>query len=188
MRRFRVLDDGDSYYVEVAIEDEVVSAFYKQWEEYRESRKEDNYWWEKYGKDMLPPDEDDLEIQEVGQKEHKHGPRPTCCDAINAINKYEAMEDKGPWIQLDVWEDDPSDDSWDSLRKRPRWLIRKIGAEIQFCPYCGTKLPEVEEKPEDEKPLPVWTPGGGDCGSCGVRNGHGWCECNPPSSHYRIKA
>lgn len=182
MKRWRIHDGNDSWYVQCETKEEAIPLYRKQWEAMRESRREDTWWWEKYGSKLEPRAEEDLEVLEVGQEEHRWGPRPTCCDRINEVREY---DDKGPHIQLRVYE--MVSPRSDELRIRPRWAMRDVG-DVFFCPFCGCKLPEVEEKPEEERPHPVWTPDDGYCGTCGTRNGHGWCECNPPASHYRIKS
>ena len=184
MKRFRVHDGDESYYVECATEMEAIPGYRIQKQAWLDKRANDptgKSWWERYGSKIKPVDDGDLSVLEIGQREHEFGPRPECCIFINEIPKLGNFPDSdGPYIQLKIYETLPPE-YWE-LRKRPHWTLRKIGLEIEFCPFCGTELPSVEEKPDEDKPHPVRIPNDG-CETCD----DSWCECNPPSSHYKLK-
>jgi hypothetical protein len=80
------------------------------------------------------------------------------------------------------------EDSWDlPSTKKPKWLsfgFRDLSfgkhesyVEVNFCPFCGEKVPEIEI---NEKALKYMiNDGDGDyCGTCGEREM--CCECLPP--------
>lgn len=54
-----------------------------------------------------------------------------------------------------------------------------------FCPYCGTKLPDIERRPAEDLPGPVHVPqaDGDYCATCEERSGA--CECWWPSVAWR---
>ena len=181
IRQFRFdIYDWESY-IEAATEEEAWPEFWKKYDEVLEDRRtrDDGKWWKEHG--PLEERPDDIDVRKIGQREHKHGPRPSCCEQINTPrNEYE--KHKGPRIQLTIHD---YDYKTDTLSVRPRWIISETDMEIGWCPFCGEPLPKVEEKAE--KPLPMWTPNDGRCGTCDERNGQfGNCECNPPSAGYNL--
>lgn len=183
IRQFRFdIYDWESHYIEAATEKEAWPEFWKKYDELLQEHRtrDDGNWWKKHG--PLEERPNDIDVREIGQREHKYGPRPPCCEQINAPrNEYE--KHKGPRVQLTIHD---YDYKTDTLSVRPRWIISETEMEIGWCPFCGEPLPKVEEKVE--KPLPMWTPNDGYCGTCDERNGQfGNCECNPPSAGYRFK-
>jgi hypothetical protein len=180
IRQFRFyVPEWDSHYIEANTEEEAWPGFWKEYDEFLEDRRtmDNGKWWKEYG--PLEERPDDIEVHEIGQQEHKYGPRPSCCEQINSVRKYE--EHKGPRIRLTIHD---YDYETNTLSVRPRWIISETEMEIGWCPFCGFELPEVEKI---EDPPPMWTPNDGRCGTCDERNGKfGNCECNPPSAGYKL--
>jgi hypothetical protein len=124
--------------------------------------------------------EEEHAIREVGDPALKWNPRPVCCEKINEIGEYAFYE--GPPIVLSTARRNPETGDYFSLID-PHWRMRKVGFEVDFCPFCGTKLPEVEKM--ENPPQPLWIGDDDYCGTCDERNRE--CECNPPWAAYRIK-
>jgi hypothetical protein len=64
----------------------------------------------------------------------------------------------------------------------------KLGEyQIEFCPFCGTKLPDVERIPEAELPGPIHEPvaDGDYCGTCDERSRS--CRCFHPACAWKTK-
>ncbi len=122
-------------------------------------------------------------IRVVGDPTIKWNPRPTCCDEIDKGPKYD-YDEKGPHIRLRTYRLSSPPNNWEDILS-PHWTMRAASIEVYFCPFCGTKLPEVELL--DHPPHPIWTSemDGDYCGTCSERSM--CCKCNPPSTAYRIK-
>jgi len=161
-------------YVDAETEEQAWAVFRKNWDGYIESAKAA----ERDNIDEIPRIDDKTKIREVGLEALKWSPRPTCCDQINKIERFR----DGPIISLNVSRYNETTGDYFSLID-PHWVIRKTGDEISFCPFCGTKLPEVERM--EEPPQPLWDGDDDYCGTCDERNM--CCECNPPWAAYRIK-
>ena len=73
-------------------------------------------------------------------------------------------------------------------RDRPwrAWILNhpQVMAKIDFCPFCGTKVPEMVEVPGRDK-ICSFSDGGYYCDTCGDRLIS--CTCQVPSTQYRIK-
>ena len=58
-------------------------------------------------------------------------------------------------------------------------------APVKYCPYCGTKMPEVKLK--DNFTEPVITDGNGHCMTCNERYGkYGSCDCWPQEILFEV--
>ncbi len=183
MKRWSVFDGDESYYVECETKERAIPLYRKQWQEWVDKRRtnpSNGWWWERYGSKIKPVPDEDLSVKEVGQPEYKFAPRPVCCEKINEVREY--YEHKGPVVQLRPTRRNPETGDYYSFLD-PHWVVREVGIEIQFCPHCGTKLPEVERM--ENPPQPLWDGDDDYCGTCDERNR--CCECNPPSAGYRIK-
>lgn len=83
-------------------------------------------------------------------------------------------------------------DQVDFNEVEPEWVISgvdKYGLAItnkaHFCPFCGTKMPELERNPNP--PKRIWTSDhdGDYCKTCGKRSRV--CRCASPQHRWRIK-
>ena len=66
----------------------------------------------------------------------------------------------------------------------PYWFVRSVSKAISYCPFCGTKLPEVELDPKPDGKIYTLAYDGDYCGTCKERSMV--CECRPPAASYRI--
>ena len=170
----------DAFYVKIEDDADPREAFKVQWEEW--VTKLMGYSQNKGKTREFATAEEKLAskftLREVGDEAIKWNPRPVCCERINKVDRFR----DSPPICLQVTRCNDETGDYFSLID-PHWLVRKSGDEVFFCPFCGTKLPEVEKM--ENPPQPLW--GGDDdyCGTCDQRNGE--CECNPPWTAYRIK-
>lgn len=185
MRRFEVfIMDWDSWTIQAENEQEARQKTLEQWKEIIEQRKDqaktDSYWKEVIQSNPMPEMPNIEEIIEIGQEENQFGPSPKCCDKIQETREYHFYE--GPVIRLSVMDYDREENK---VVTRIRWKIisKDLEIEVNYCPFCGTKLPKVREK--EIKPEPLWTPNDGYCGTCNRRNGRG-CRCNPPEAAYEV--
>jgi len=178
-RRFMFNDPEDciedsAFYVDAESEEAAWPIFRKRWAEYAYDERS------ALGKE---PEfqADDYCVVEVGQTEHRFGPRPTCCDAVDGTFRFD-YEGKGPAIVFKVYQ---YNHDLDQKVKHLRWVIRDVWLEITYCPHCGTKLPELESK--ENPPQPIYAPDDqeGHCLTCDS-DSHGWCQCNPASAAYKI--
>jgi hypothetical protein len=183
MRRFGFFwhDSYDEpFYVEVETEGSLPAAFKKQWDEWIERLKSYSHCKDETFKTAEEQLAQEHTIREVGLPAIKWNPRPTCCTRINEESKYDL--DRGPPVQLRTTRYNPETGDYYSLVD-PHWVMSKTGDEVAFCPFCGTKLPEVEKM--EDPPQPLWDGDDDYCRTCGERNM--CCECNPPWTAYRIK-
>lgn len=111
---------------------------------------------------------------------------PECC---KPVQNFVAIYLKFPWGSEDG---DDSSPEWElrleHLEAAPGYggdYTRRGPAKPLFCPYCGTKLPEIEINPKPPKPLAVITDGGYYCATCEERLMS--CECFAPEFAWRIK-
>lgn len=107
------------------------------------------------------------------------GPSSGCCEAATAYRMDWVYGGEAPRVRLRVL-----DYSREATALRPRWTIG--GYDIDYCPFCGKKLPEVELMPDP--PSPIWNGDDDDddyCGVCKQRNRG--CTCLPPEAAYRVK-
>ena len=97
-------------------------------------------------------------------------PRPTCCSraTTSAWLTNDSMSRTYPFVQL--------------AHDGSEWLV--AGKSASFCPFCGTKLPEVELDPDAEG-LFQEIDDAGRCMSCGRR--HCGSRCKQRCSRFRIK-
>ena len=171
MRRWR-FEFHDSYedpqYVEAETEEEAWTIFRRNWDGYIESAKEAGC-----DLDEIDKIDENTKVREVGLADLKWAPRPTCCDEINAVREWDS---DGPSVRLRLFRG-----SYEEPHQ-PRWALRGSGMDVSFCPFCGTKLPEVERM--ENPPQPIWDGDDYYCGTCNERNM--CCECNPPWAGYRI--
>ena len=112
---------------------------------------------------------------------------PECC---KSVQDFVAVLLRFPW------------DSEEDYAGPPEWTLRLSHLETapgysrshahsaddkpSFCPYCGTKLPEIEKNPKPPKPLAAITDGGYYCDTCEERLMS--CECFAPEFAWRIKS
>jgi hypothetical protein len=127
----------------------------------------------------LPNEREDLLLEnviEVGDPDLRFGPRPTCCSfaAFGFPEKF--LPNEGRLIKLVA-----------SPGEVPVWHIEP-GVKVDYCPWCGSKLPELEVNPNPPSPLqtahkPI---DNGYCATCDER--HICCGCHPHTWAWRIKA
>lgn len=123
-------------------------------------------------------------------KHWKSLPRPTCCTKIIDY----------PIINL-------ASTTTEGEAENPRWLMqvetpypRNIhresnvngyfdfvpqNIEMDKCPFCSTKLPEVELKTRMPKNIMTITDGGYYCDTCKDRLN--CCDCYPSEAKYKVK-
>lgn len=111
---------------------------------------------------------------------------PTCCEYAKAFitlyygyctATYESME-------------------W-ALNNKPHWFIRGAkltearfyssdlpDAKIEYCPKCGTKLPEIRIKAHRPKNVMSVTDGGYYCDTCKKRLME--CKCHRPEEMWEV--
>jgi hypothetical protein len=65
----------------------------------------------------------------------------------------------------------------------PKWAMN--GIEINFCPFCGTKVPQLQLKQPVPEGICKITDGGYYCGTCHQRLMN--CKCHSPACAYEIK-
>jgi hypothetical protein len=144
-----------------------------------EEEEEDylEYLWVRF--DGHPHEEKPLGPRGV-KRENAVIPSPQCCEKMRTH----------PTVRLNVMDLDAN------LLPNPSWvgpattIEDRFGAAIEveekmnFCPYCGTTLPEVEpiEPPE---PYCRITDGGYYCDTC--RQRLPCCYCNPPVTAWRTR-
>lgn len=186
MRRFGFFwyDSLDeTFYVEVEDDIDLLAAFKQQWTAWIEKLKTYS---QNKSEEFTTAEEKLAEkytLREVGDGAIKWSPRPVCCAAISKETEYDF--DKGPPVQLRVYKMNPDRMKSDYLIE-PRWVIRSVGFEVCFCPFCGANLPGVELMENPPHPIHDDSYGEGYCGTCSERSM--CCECNPPWTAYRIKS
>ena len=162
MRRFFSYDDG-----EFSVDGEIVQAA-------------DSMGALLLFKDMaLPNEREDLlldDVIEVGDPELRFGPRPTCCSsAASGFPEKTGLPNEGRLIGLIV-----------DSNEKPVWHIEP-GVRIDYCPWCGSKLPNLEVNPDPPSPLQTaHKPDDGYCATCDER--HMCCRCHPYMWAWRIRA
>ena len=119
----------------------------------------------------------------VGDPDLRFGPQPKCCPGL----PRQHAGDNHPVIQLRMACRLVNGDL--VFDKIPSWHIvtREDAIRIDYCPCCGTRMPEIEPNPLCDRPQPmqVFDDRAGDyCGTCGEGRG---CRCNPWMWAWRIK-
>jgi hypothetical protein len=185
MKRFRFnwsSSDWDAFVVEAEDDTNLTAKFKEQWAAWMLELKASIHSTRKDSEYPTPEEQRKFKhsITELGDPAIKFNPRPVCCEKINDVGDYAIY--KGPPVQLRSHD-------WDRETMleflSPHWVIREIGITIEFCPFCGDKLPEVELMDNPAQPLWTGDPDGGYCDTCTERNM--CCECNPPWTAYKIK-
>ncbi len=98
-------------------------------------------------------------------------PRPGCCSKANTEDPYRESWKLSAYIS--IYREN----------SKPEWIM--AGESINFCPWCGKKLPELIKSETPPEPLCRVTDGGYYCDTCGERL-HG-CQCHPPWAAYEVK-
>lgn len=125
-------------------------------------------------------------------------PVPTCCKdaqetpvvflAVDGFT-FNAFRDDAPAnsdVALPVWCATRPSEIYD-VRQRvagPRpW--NAIKPAVQFCPYCGTKLPEMQRKAAPPQPLQRFDHDGDYCLTCDEQATR--CQCFPMEAAFEPK-
>lgn len=108
-------------------------------------------------------------------------PRLTCCEASRThpvvLFRDSMDEDRAPQWEAKVWDDAAPTARHEMGQK---WYDYP---PIQFCPYCGTKAPEMVKK--TVLPEPIQVVDGGYCATCKERLMA--CLCWPLEAGYEPK-
>jgi len=114
-------------------------------------------------------------------------PRPCCCKELSDTRAVYLRRHP----QADTRPESP--EKWE--RYKPEWRMsfsyhiallwrdQGVSARALFCPFCGTRLPEVRRKADPPQPLCVIEDGGYRCSTCGEARD---CICYPPEAAYEI--
>jgi len=98
-------------------------------------------------------------------------PGPGCC-------RY-AAERNGYGVPNIHWWVDPENNA------RRGWQLSAYSGFIAHCPWCGTKLPQMQLKPKFPSRVCTVTDGGYRCDTCRERLIS--CSCASPAENFEIK-
>jgi len=108
-------------------------------------------------------------------------PHPQCCDLAKKhvfayrvidILKEQVLNDGVP-----VWRS-AFNTGWDSGSHE------RVVLQMNFCPFCGTKLPALRLKAEPPPHIIIEGTTSNHCGRCKERYGMGYCFCSHPESAF----
>ena len=112
---------------------------------------------------------------------------PKCCDQAYKIKlRYVThyTEDKDYFLKTEpVWY------AFDVYEYKSEWqeiceYSHPIGP-IDFCPFCGEKLPEIQMKKRKYKKVMTMVDNGYYCDTCDERLMN--CQCHPPEIMWEVK-
>jgi hypothetical protein len=116
----------------------------------------------------------------IEKKRKSTVPMPKCCLEIqNFCTVYASVD------IYDTKDSSKEDACWKIQYDFEHSLIKKSPPSPQYCPWCGTKLPELVRKKNPPTPICVVNDGGYYCSVCKERLIA--CDCLSPEAAWECK-